>query len=49
MAVAGLAFGLLARECNDYNNSIQYNTGATLTEFIAKWSPGGSIRLPVDG
>lgn len=29
VAVASLAFGWLAG-CNDYNNSIQYNTGATL-------------------
>ena len=36
VAVASLAFGLLAG-CNDYNNSIQYNTGATLTSV----SPSG--------
>lgn len=36
VAVAGFAFGLLAG-CNDYNNSIQYNTGATLTNI----SPSG--------
>ena len=32
LAVAALAFGWLAG-CNDYNNSIQYNTGATLTNI----------------
>jgi len=41
MAVAGLAFGLLAG-CNDYNNSIQYNTGATLTNVSPNGLPAGS-------
>jgi hypothetical protein len=41
MAVAGLAFGLLAG-CNDYNNSIQYNTGATLTNLAPSGTPAGS-------
>jgi hypothetical protein len=38
VAVAGFAFGWLAG-CNDYNNSIQYNTGATLTNL----SPSGVV------
>jgi WD40-like Beta Propeller Repeat len=41
MAVAGFAFGLLAG-CNDYNNSIQYNTGATLTNVSPVGLPAGS-------
>ena len=41
VAVAGLAFGLLAG-CNDYNNSIQYNTGATLTNVAPSGLPAGS-------
>jgi hypothetical protein len=41
MAVAGLAFGLLAG-CNDYNNSIQYNTGATLTNVSPSGLPAGT-------
>jgi hypothetical protein len=41
MAVAALAFGLLAG-CNDYNNSIQYNTGATLTNVSPVGLPAGS-------
>ena len=41
MAVAGLAFGLLAG-CNDYNNSIQYNTGATLTNLSPNGVPAGA-------
>ena len=41
MAVAGFAFGLLAG-CNDYNNSIQYNTGATLTNVSPNGLPAGS-------
>ena len=40
-AVATLAFGLLAG-CNDYNNSIQYNTGATLTNLSPTGLPSGS-------
>src|SRR6266849_269254 len=36
VAVAGFAFGMLAG-CNEYKNSIQYNTGATLTNL----SPSG--------
>ena len=41
MAVAGFAFVLLAG-CNDYNNSIQYNTGATLTNVSPNGLPAGS-------
>jgi hypothetical protein len=41
MAVAGFAFGLLAG-CNDYNNSIQYNTGATLTNVSPNGLPAGN-------
>jgi hypothetical protein len=41
MAVAGFAFGVLAG-CNDYNNSIQYNTGATLTNVSPTGLPAGS-------
>jgi hypothetical protein len=41
LAVAGFAFGLLAG-CNDYNNSIQYNTGATLTNVAPNGLPAGS-------
>jgi hypothetical protein len=41
VAVAGFAFGLLAG-CNDYNNSIQYNTGATLTNISPTGLPAGN-------
>ena len=41
VAVAALAFGWLAG-CNDYNNSIQYNTGATLTNLSPSGLPAGS-------
>src|SRR5258707_1606544 len=41
MAVAGFAFGWLAG-CNDYNNSIQYNTGATLTNISPSGLPAGT-------
>ena len=41
VAVAGFGFGLLAG-CNDYNNSIQYNTGATLTNVAPNGLPAGS-------
>jgi hypothetical protein len=41
VAVTGFAFGLLAG-CNDYNNSIQYNTGATLTNVAPNGLPAGS-------
>src|ERR1700758_2056974 len=41
VAVAGFAFGLLAG-CNDYNNSIQYNTGATVTNIAPNGLPAGS-------
>jgi len=41
MAVAGFAFGLLAG-CNDYNNSIQYNTGATLSNIAPSGLPAGA-------
>src|ERR1700730_8572841 len=41
MAVAGCAFGLLAG-CNDYNNSIQYNTGATLSNIAPSGLPAGA-------
>ncbi len=41
VAVAALAFGWLAG-CNDYNNSIQYNTGATLTNLSPSGVSAGS-------
>lgn len=41
MAVASLAFGMLAG-CNDYNNSIQYNTGATVTNISPTGVTAGS-------
>jgi hypothetical protein len=41
MAVAGFACGWLAG-CNDYNNSIQYNTGATLTNVSPNGLPAGT-------
>jgi hypothetical protein len=41
VAVASLAFGWLAG-CNDYNNSIQYNTGATVTNISPSGLPAGS-------
>jgi len=49
VAVAGFAFGLLAG-CNDYNNSIQYNTGATITNVSPSGLPagGGSFLLTVN-
>ena len=40
VAVAILAFGWSAG-CNDYNNSIQYNTGATLTNLSPNGLPAG--------
>jgi hypothetical protein len=44
VAVAGFAFGMLAG-CNDYNNSIQYNTGATLTNIAPVGLPAGSTSF----
>jgi IPT/TIG domain/WD40-like Beta Propeller Repeat len=44
VAVAGFAFGLLAG-CNDYNNSIQYNTGATVTNIAPSGLPAGSASF----
>ncbi|HXC47233.1 MAG TPA: hypothetical protein VNU20_03000 [Candidatus Sulfotelmatobacter sp.] len=41
VAVAGFAFGMFAG-CNDYNNSIQYNTGATITNVSPNGLPAGS-------
>ena len=41
MAVISLAFGMLAG-CNDYNNSIQYNTGATVTNISPTGVAAGS-------
>ena len=41
VAVASLAFGMLAG-CNDYNNSIQYNTGATVTNISPTGVTAGS-------
>jgi hypothetical protein len=41
VAVVGFAFGLLAG-CNDYNNSIQYNTGATVTNIAPNGLPAGT-------
>ena len=41
VAVAGFAFGWLAG-CNDYNNSIQNNTGATLTNLSPSGVPAGA-------
>ena len=40
VAVAIVAFGWSAG-CNDYNNSIQYNTGATLTNLSPNGLPAG--------
>jgi hypothetical protein len=44
VAVAGFAFGLLAG-CNNYNNSIQYNTGATLTNISPSGLPAGTASF----
>jgi hypothetical protein len=44
VAVTGLAFGWLAG-CNDYNNSIQYNTGATVTNIAPSGLPAGSASF----
>ena len=44
VAVAGLAFGILAG-CNDYNNSIQYNTGATVTNIAPNGLPAGNAAF----
>jgi hypothetical protein len=44
VAVAGFAFGMLAG-CNDYNNSIQYNTGATVTNIAPSGLPAGSASF----
>jgi hypothetical protein len=41
VAVISLAFGVLAG-CNDYNNSIQYNTGATVTNISPSGLTAGS-------
>jgi WD40 repeat protein len=41
VAVVGFAFGWLAG-CNNYNNSIQYNTGATLTNISPSGLPAGT-------
>lgn len=41
LGVAGLACGMLAG-CNDYNNSIQYNTGASVTNISPSGLPAGS-------
>jgi len=43
MAVAGLAFGWLAG-CNDYNSSIQYNTGPQISSI----SPTGVVAGNAD-
>ena len=44
VAVASLAFGWLAG-CNDYNNSIQYNTGATVTNISPTGLPAGNAAF----
>jgi len=41
VAVAGFAFGMLAG-CNDYNNSIQYNTGPPIANAAPSGVPAGS-------
>ena len=41
LAVAFCAVGLLAG-CNDYNNSVQYNTGATITNISPSGLPAGT-------
>ena len=38
LAVMFFAVGVMAG-CNDYNNSVQYNTGATITNL----SPSGGL------
>jgi hypothetical protein len=44
VAVAGFACGLLAG-CNDYNNSIQYNTGPPITEPAPSGTTAGSTSF----
>ena len=41
LAVSLFALGVLAG-CNDYNNSVQYNTGATLTNISPTGLPAGT-------
>ena len=41
LAVATLALGVLAG-CNDYNNTVQYNTGATITNLSPSALPAGT-------
>ncbi len=41
VAAALFALGILAG-CNDYNNSVQYNTGATLTNISPSGMPAGA-------
>jgi Tol biopolymer transport system component len=41
LAVSLFALGILAG-CNDYNNSVQYNTGATITNISPSGMPSGS-------
>jgi hypothetical protein len=50
VAVAGFAFGLLAG-CNDYNNSIQYNTGPQITSPAPSGvvTGGADFLLTVNG
>lgn len=50
-AVAGLALGLLAAGCNDYNNSIQNPTGATITNVspVGVAAGAGDFTLTVNG
>jgi len=44
MAVAGFAFGMLAG-CNDYNNSIQYNTGPQIGNIAPTGAAAGNADL----
>jgi hypothetical protein len=48
LAVSFFALGMLAG-CNDYNNSVQYNTGATITNISPSGLPAGTptgVTLP---
>ena len=45
LAVFMFAFG--AAGCNDYNNSVQYNTGATLTNLSPSGLPAGTPKTAV--
>ena len=43
-AVALFLLGLIAG-CNDYNNTVQYNTGATITNISPSSLPAGTVYL----